>query len=92
MIQGEGFINEHDWDIIPDRIHKLAGIADKAVALFIENNIALAFRAGQNFEQFFADCHGNTFSYGCAYFKELEHICGVASTCMLAQRKSRALL
>jgi hypothetical protein len=48
VIQGEGFINEHDRDIIPDRIHKPTGVADKSVALFIEYKIALAFRAGQN--------------------------------------------
>jgi hypothetical protein len=57
VIQGEGFINEHDRDIVPDGEHKSAGVADKAVLLFIEYKISLAFRAGENIEKFLADCH-----------------------------------
>jgi hypothetical protein len=82
LVQGEGFIDKHDRDIIPYGIYKPAGIADKAVLLFIEHNVALAFRAGQNFEQFIGDCHGYTFFPECASYVELEHIYAATSTGM----------
>jgi hypothetical protein len=43
-------------------------------------DIALAFRTGQNFEQFLADCH--IFVLGCddVFFIELQHTLCVAAT------------
>jgi len=65
LIQGRGFIDEHDRDIIPDGKHKPAGFAGKTVALFGKYYIALALRACQNFEKFFADSHNTAFLNEC---------------------------
>lgn len=73
LVQGGGFINEHDRNIVPDGIQQPAVVADKTVALFIELDIALAFRAGQNFEQFVADCHMFVLGYDDVLFVELQH-------------------
>lgn len=85
MVQRGGLINEHDRDILPDGIQQPAGVADKAVALFSELDIALAFRAGQNFEQFLADCHIFVLGYYDVLFVELQHTLCVAAICNLVQ-------
>jgi len=52
-----GFIDQHDGDVIPDFIKKLAGYADQSVSFFTQIKLSPASRACQDIQQFLADCH-----------------------------------
>jgi hypothetical protein len=58
--QGFGLVDEHDGDIILDFVNQAALVADETVALLVETNVPLAFGAGQDFQEFFADGHGSS--------------------------------
>ena len=53
----ECFIDQHDGDILFDGIEQVAGLADQTVSIAIQENISLALRASQNFQEFFTDGH-----------------------------------
>ena len=57
VLQSDGLINQHDWNIISDRIYELTMIADKPVSGLVEPYIALAFGAAENVEEFFLYRH-----------------------------------
>src|ERR1700685_4734958 len=52
-----GFLDQHDWNVIAHRIHESARAADQAVLLLVEMQVALAFRARQDVEQFLTQRH-----------------------------------
>ena len=53
LSQRKGFVNQHDRDPVPDRIGQFAGMAEQLVLIVVRDNLALALRTGQNFEQIF---------------------------------------
>src|SRR5208337_5373013 len=52
-----GFLDQHDWNVIAHRILESASGADQAVLLVVEMQVALAFRARQDVEQFLTQRH-----------------------------------
>src|SRR5271156_5389257 len=52
-----GFLDQHDWNVIAHRILESARAAHQAVLLVIEMQIALAFRAREDVEQFLTQRH-----------------------------------
>src|SRR5580704_11622806 len=52
-----GFLDQHDWNVIAHRILEFARAADQTVLLVIEMQVALAFRARQDVEQFLTQRH-----------------------------------
>jgi hypothetical protein len=60
-IQGFGFIDEHDGNIIPDFVQKFALIADEPIFIGIQPELTLAFGASQDIEQFLTQRHIGSF-------------------------------
>src|SRR5208337_1520352 len=52
-----GFLDQHDRNVITHRILESASAADQAVLLVVEMQVALAFRARQDVEQFLTQRH-----------------------------------
>jgi hypothetical protein len=61
-VQGFCFIDQHDGDIIPNFIQKLAMITDQPVLSGIEPKLSFAFRASQDLQQFLAKRHFGSLS------------------------------
>src|SRR5438552_13078965 len=56
--EAAGFIDQHDRDVVLDRILELAARAHEPVPRRGERDLALALRAGEDLEQLLADGHG----------------------------------
>jgi hypothetical protein len=54
-----GLVNQHDRDVITYRVDPVALNALEAAPIFFEDDLPFAKRANKNFQQFFADRHGN---------------------------------
>src|ERR1700693_2854477 len=52
-----GFVEQHDGDVVADRIDAAAGGALQSLLVGRRFDRRLALRANQNIEQFFRDCH-----------------------------------
>ena len=50
-------IDEHNWDVIFDFVYVTARLARQRILFWFIIQVALAFRATENFEKFFLD-HG----------------------------------
>jgi hypothetical protein len=57
LFDGFSFIDKHNGNIIFNFIQQLTMITDESSLGVIQVNVALAFRACQNFQQFFTDGH-----------------------------------
>jgi hypothetical protein len=53
-LQGFGFFNQHDGNIVADFVEKLAVVADQSILSGIEVDVAFALGTGEDVEQFFA--------------------------------------
>jgi hypothetical protein len=56
-LERNSLINEHDGDIIFDRIHELALIADESVTTLVKSYIAFAFRTAKDIEEILLHGH-----------------------------------
>jgi hypothetical protein len=54
----QGFINEHDRNVILDRVQEFAIVADKAIFSGGEFEVTFALGAAKDIEKFFLDRHG----------------------------------
>ena len=52
-----GFVNQHDGDLVPDRIKAVAGDTPKTAAIGFEFDFRPAGGADEDFEQIRADSH-----------------------------------
>jgi len=59
-ILNDGFVDEHDRNIVPHRVDAMAGNAAKAASIGLQFNFSPAGRANQNLEQIGADSHVET--------------------------------
>ena len=48
-------IDQHDRNVVFDRVHQPAGLADQAVVCRVEMNIPLTLRARENIQKIFAN-------------------------------------
>ena len=58
LIEFFRLVDEHDGDVVLDFVKQFALIADESVALFVQVDVALALRTGEDIQEFFADGHG----------------------------------
>src|ERR1700723_470444 len=52
-----GFLDQHDRNVVAHGVLQSARVADQAVLLVVEMQVALAFRARQDVEQFLTQRH-----------------------------------
>jgi hypothetical protein len=55
-------LDQHDGNIVFDRIHEVTSITDEPVVGLIEMDIPLALGARQDIQEILADCHTLTSS------------------------------
>jgi hypothetical protein len=56
-VELDRFVDQHDRDIVPDRVHEPTGVANESVTGRIQRNLAFTLRANQDFKEIRTDGH-----------------------------------